>query len=431
MVVGDVPWASYITPFGGANGGMARGPNKLSENSNKGSVAYGLWAIPKVGAVVLLACVDGDPNQRIYLGCLYDQYTPHTMPHGRFMDNTVGPLSSGDAQIMPLLQNYERAFVNFASPEWQSRGADFTVSAVDESQLEKAETDIPDDKKPETRQGYEVTRTELNHENPQTGETYESQTYSITTPGFHAISLDDRAKNCRIRIRSTAGHQILLDDSNERIYVCTAEGNNWIELDQNGNIDIFSARRISVHSEKDMNFTSDETIRMYGKKGVHIQSGGEYRVKAVGDITHKTDANINQFATTNYNVIANETVEYTAVDILHTTSGSMHLNSGVAVNVTASSGIDVKAGSGVTVEGSIINLGGPPAAAADKTNPVEPPDAHLPNKSPEHEPYPRVGLIDTDLDEQPKQTPEFGSDDSRVGREELGDTFDRGPNWRR
>ena len=57
LEVSRIPWATYITPFGGSTIGAGRGsdPNGNSSiNSNGGSVAYGMWAIPKVGAVVHL-----------------------------------------------------------------------------------------------------------------------------------------------------------------------------------------------------------------------------------------------------------------------------------------------------------------------------------------------------------------------------------------
>jgi hypothetical protein len=78
---------------------------------------------------------------------------------------------------------------------------------------------------------------------------------------------------CRMRFRTTAGHQIILDDTNERIYISTAKGRNWIELDEgSGHINVYSASKINVHSENDINLCSDENINIVAKKRVNIES---------------------------------------------------------------------------------------------------------------------------------------------------------------
>src|SRR5690606_25651567 len=90
----------------------------------------------------------------------------------------------------------------------------------------------------------------------------------------------------RVKVRTTHGHQIILDDTNERLYINTCEGNNWIELDKNGNIDIFSNRRVSIHSVKEMNYTTDETFRVTAKKGIHLHSDTELRLTTKSDDIH-------------------------------------------------------------------------------------------------------------------------------------------------
>lgn len=439
MLVKDVPWASYITPFGGSIAGMARGPEKSSLNSNVGEIAYGMWAIPKVGAHVLVACIDGDPSMRVWLGCLFDQYSPHTMPHGRFNENAenvpIGPLSSSGNYIQPLNENNTKAFTDISAAEFKTRAADYTVSAVDPKIVSKEYIEN-DDIEGSKRQGYEKTRAEPNYQSDETGENLDSQTYSITTPGFHSLSMDDRVKNCRIRFRTSAGHQIIMDDSNERMYISTAEGNNWLELDQNGNIDVYSSRRVSIHAESDINITSDEKIRMYGKKGVHIQTDEEIRLRAKKDIVIKTDENTREYAKKKIiKESANDEVLIKAKkDLRAQSQANVQVTGDKNVAVTASGGkMDLKSGSNLIIEGSQIDLNGPPASTASKPSTKEPKDANLPNREPKHEPWPRVMYKKdgTDKDQAPTQEVEFASNSDEVGKKEQGETIKRGPNWRR
>jgi hypothetical protein len=137
-----------------------------------------------------------------------------------------------------------------------------------------------------------------------------SRVYGMSSPGFHSFLMDDRAFNSRVKIRSGAGHQIILDDTNERIYINTFEGNSWIEMDKSGNIDVYAKRRLSFHAEKDINMTSDETVRILGKKGVHIYAGfnqaqdnllappqdGEVRIQSEADMHIISRKNIRQLS---------------------------------------------------------------------------------------------------------------------------------------
>jgi len=439
MPITDIPWATYVTPFGGSNGGGARGPEINPTNSNTGSVAYGLWAIPKVGANVLVACLDGDPMHRLWLGCIFSQYSPHTMPHGRFNggENIQGPHSSSGTFIQPYYDNLNIAFNDeLDSKEFKTRAADFTVSAVRDRNLGKAETGLADDNEKGHRQGYEISRHESNYNTDYEEDNLDSQTYTLSTPGFHSISLDDRKQNGRIRIRTTSGNQIILDDTNERIYVSTPEGANWIEMDRNGNIDIYSERRISIHSENDLNITSDETIRMYGKKGIHLQTDEELRFRAKKDIVTKTDGNTYEYAKKK---IYKESVEdemhiKTKKDIFIQSQGNVQVTGDKNVAVTASGGsMDLKSSGGMTASASVIHFNGPPATPAVKPVMEEPNDANLPNREPKHEPWPRVMYKKdkADQDQAPEQEVEFEKDSDSCGRVEHGETIPRGENWRR
>ena len=282
-----IPWASYASPLGGITPHTSMGPDKSVKTDSV--TAYGMWAIPKIGAQVLVMCVDGNPNFRVWIGCLYTQSTPHTMPHGRFsyQDSSnlsetgkpAGPFSTQEEPILPLYNNLQKAFGTERNTnyEWRTRGADFSVAAVDKAAIDATVSSLADDKDVEVdgftvRTGYGLSRIQPDKTYEVTGKNYDSLVYGLTTPGFHAFSMDDREENCRIRIRTTSGHQIILDDTNERIYISTAEGNNWIEMDQAGNIDIHSERRISVHSAKDINFTTNESFRVTQKKFTFAQA---------------------------------------------------------------------------------------------------------------------------------------------------------------
>lgn len=426
--VEDLPWVMYASPFAGQTELDARGPGL---QTSSGGIAYGMWAIPRVGTQVLVMCIDGNPMNRVYVGSLFNQFSQHTMPHGRFMYDDhpalpktssappYGPYTSTEHPIQPLSDNLERAYGGKSGHryEFQTRGADYAVSSVDVSQLGFTYSKVADDDGAKynnwtSTQGYQAKRIDSSTTQ------YESQVVAITSPGFHALSMDDRQENCRIRLRTTSGHQILMDDTNERIYVSTAEGNNWVEMDQSGSIDVYSTSNVSVHAGQDINFTADGTIRMTAKEGVHLSSGGDVRIKS-GSNMHIT-ANDCIVSTSTYSVNA-DTAQVNSSTLNLTGSSAVNVFSGGNVLVTGST-IQHTAGSHTTSV-NIVRASTTPATAASSVAAQSP---HVPSRVPQHEPWARtMTKSDTTSD------PEFGYDDANVNRVERGRTINRGMFWRR
>ncbi len=438
----DIPWAVYCTPFGGHMQVGTRGPGI---QQSEGSVAYGMWAIPKVNAEVAIVCVDGNPMTRMWIGAIYGQLTPHTMPHGRYMYDDhpalekqgatpvpYGPYTSTEKYIQPLANNIKQQFGNKTTKkfEYQTRGADYTVSRVSVENLEQTYSQVPDDNnvtvdKWTSTQGYQVSRSDPDGKSTITDKNYDSHTYSITTPGFHSLSFDDRQENCRIRLRTTAGHQILLDDTNERIYISPAQGNSWIEIDQCGNIDVYSANRISMHSDKDINFSAKQSIR-FTAKNIHAKVEEQVRIDAGKDINIATKGNCNLQVEKNLsaNILADTNI-LTKQNARITSQGKLDIKS-TDVLALMSSSVTGITGSAVNLTGQSINLNGPTAPQPVAANPTKPEPAFYVNRKPQHEPYARTMTKNDNSTD-----PEFKYDDPRVNRVERGSEIPRGMYWRR
>lgn len=293
-----LPWAIYISPFGGSinNSSFTRGHDPANCTS-QGATQYGFWGIPEQGAHVLVGCVDGDPRRRFYIGTVYEHQEVHGVLTGRWNwgegGSVDGPLTSDNTPLEPLYTNLKKAFVDNSSPEWKTRAADYQAAAVRSDVGE-----IPNSNKGTyLDQQYDEISESEQHEwvkpilgahgydwsgHKGLGSFMSSRVYGYSTPSGHTFIMDDRPFNSRVKFRSAAGHQIILDDTNERIYINTGEGNSWIEMDSSGNIDVFSERRISIHAKKDINFTTDETFRVSAKKGIHLYAGDNHEQEDLG-----------------------------------------------------------------------------------------------------------------------------------------------------
>lgn len=521
--VGDLPFAIYCSPLAGHQQVQSRGPEDGVVTT--GPVAYGMFNIPKVGTDVLIAHLNGDPNLRFWFGALYGLSLSNTLPHGRYTFNNPnagsgdldGPLSSAEQPIQPLYKNQTTQYTRTSAIasndggvglpprknfEWRVRGADFQGSGLgniqknlpgqkvasmsDDRNFSYTEEDGTKFHQGNFTQGSALSRIEPNATyDPGVvdgGQNLDPQTYSWTSPGFSSIALDDRPENCRIRIRTGTGHQIILDDTNERIYISTVDGNNWIEMDQDGSVDIYAARRVSIHAAMDVNITSDQTFRVYAKEGIHMTSGGDIRITATGN------TELNSTGTTNIASTGNMSIQ-TSAELDVNSSANTNIQSGADVNVLSTSNVNVEGstvnilgdntlklsstttsvlGNNTTVTGSetmmvtglatiiqgatTLNMSsgffngdhftqtsGSPvtdASSADSATSAtvpNPKEAYFTNRVPEHEPWGRIMMKQgsTDQDSGNNFTLELSYTDPNVGRMELGQTIPRNSRWHR
>lgn len=473
LQVKQLPWAMYVSPLGGI---VERGSRGVDESEVGGPVAYGMWNVPKVGAYVLVGLVDGDPSMRFYAGCIHPQYMTHTMPHGRYTwsvdDNGLpdGPLDTLEGPIQPLYDSFTEHFTKRGDKhapgtpsdprrnlEWRTRGVDNQTSALANIHVEHEQdgpgsevadhafgnfefTTITEEDGTERvirgpGYGVDQQRPDDNYSNTN-GVNYDSLIYSWTTPGFHSIAMDDRHENSRIRIRTTAGHQIIMDDTNERIYINTAGGESWIEIDQVGNIDVYASNNVSTHAGGDINFFADKTFRVQAKEGIHFQTDGEYRLHALNDIHVRSEANMRMHAVQSLFAEADQEIHIVTGSTLYLTAGSnVESDAGGDFNATAGGEWNMLASSDVTVTGSAINLNGPPAAAAASGASATESEAYWTSRVPEHEPWARVFMKKSkaDQDQGNAHELEFSYDSTEVGRGSLerNESYERNDKWHR
>lgn len=98
---------------------------------------------------------------------------------------------------------------------------------------------------------------------------------SPDTAKTNPASTTSSRKDELIRFRTRSGAQILINEEFGMIYIISRDGNNWIELANDGHIDIYGKESISIHSEGDLNLRANQNI--------NIEAGNDINMKAVGD----------------------------------------------------------------------------------------------------------------------------------------------------
>jgi hypothetical protein len=362
--IDQLPWADYASPLMGFTVDYPAGGIPVA---NQAHSAYGFWAIPKIGATVLVFCLNADPLSRFYFASTVRLHRNRSLPAGRNKDfngktGPFGDAGDGNGNLNPIQPAYDNLRTQF---QGQVDDSIAQTRGVYERQVAQAK----DDK--DGKEGYASNPADPSYLDP--------QTYCLVTPGRHAMIMQDDPRWSRLRLKTAEGHQIIFDDTNERIYMSTAKGKTWVELDQDGHIHVFAAESISFRAGKDINFFADRDINFEADRSFHVKANN-------GDIRLATEKT--------YHLIAKENIIISACGIFDMTSEkSLKITASDNIDIRAmkdlaagaNRNIDIRAGKHITETAPRIDLNGPVARMADIAS--CPTLAQAPSIVPGHEPW--------------------------------------------
>jgi hypothetical protein len=150
-----------------------------------------------------------------------------------------------------------------------------------------------------------------------------------------------------VRIRTRTGHQILLHNSEDLIYIGNARGTSWIEMSSNGKIDIYAEDSISVHTKNDINFLADRDINFEAGRNVNIKATERVQVESVTDTNIIVGADGKITTTGKFDINTGDTNKFTSGGDTHISAantaidgGDINFNSGVATEAESAEALD-------------------------------------------------------------------------------------------
>ena len=359
---------SYASPFAGTTSIFEQGTNvKEYDDTIK---SYGFWAVPPdVDARVLVAFAAGKLDKGYWFACLFQRGTQVSIP-GIPAKNTW----SGENKP--------------AAPKNRKDSDPDLEKYVEHKPMSNAlkQQGLADDPIRGT------TTSSATRESP-------SKVIGLLTPGQHQFVMDDGDKDGNsklIRLRTTSGTQLLLDDTSGHVYIISKAGESWMELSADG--------RIHIYGSKDISIRTQENLNLYADKSINIEAGIDVNIKTGNDIHLEAGSNIKTLA---------------GQDTLITSGSTSNINSGIAHYETA----------------GVIHMNGPTASATDAftLNSLavnQGVTTSICTTVPEHEPwYGHSGSISPvgagnqqiQKDPNPKQTPrqpEAGEQGSPIAKQE-------------
>jgi hypothetical protein len=418
---GQVFQVRYLNPFYGVTSAEFLGNENTYNDSQK---SYGMWFVPPdVGGIVMVIFVEGDTTKGYWMGCVQDEFMnfmvpgiaateandePGRAPTAEFNRQANDIAISDPEQIYKPVHPLKTVLTNQGLIEDDIRGIT-TSSARREwpSAVFGISTPGPVDKQENAKQGNigkaesEVTGAFVSRlggttfvmddgddkfirMTPASDGPPEYESLEVLGEGETPAGRKTIPHNELVRIRTRTGHQILMHNSEDLIYIGNARGTSWIELSSDGKIDIFAEDSISVHTKQDFNF--------YANRDFNIEVGRNFNLKVAGRYQQEVGENFNLIVKGDRTiaVAGNQNIEVTGNQLITTkgdldistsgttklySDGSFNLKSSGNNNFTTDGNTNINSGGNHIEEASMIHMNGPSAESAAKASAAAPPEA--------------------------------------------------------
>ena len=364
---------SYASPFMGTTNPQ-RGtqlPNKDNKYGNTPNT-YGLWMVPPdIGVEVICLFIGGDPLRGYWMACVNSAIGRHMIPGIAASADLDLTNASPDVRqtlnsssIAPVVEfnNNNSELVRrpafYANPKpvhepqyrilkEQGLDRDTTRGLVTSSSQRESPSQVfgistpgrpfpdnaaddPDAYLAKVRAG---TLTEFDY------------SYS-TRKGGHTIIMDDGdivGKDQLIRLRTGKGHQIMMNDSENTLYVSHADGTSWIEMNSQGAIHVYSNSGFNLRSKGAINVHTDSDFNLQANN-INIRSNNRLNVNALATTVLLSKLNIE-------------------------TLGQTTLLAGGGLTMESSAQASLKAGGRISMDGASIYQN---SGSSDSAPPVDP-----------------------------------------------------------
>jgi len=371
----------YASPFAGQTPRTKVGANDTYQDTQH---SYGMWMVPPdIGTMVLITLVEGRTDFGFWIACIPDPFQNFTVPDGRtatVINSTGAKLPVGEYNaalvepegqpqptkyIKPVNTDFTNILFEQGLNEDEVRGL---TSSSARRELPSAvfgiNTPGPLDKR-QNAPTFPHGKGEIDYYKSRLGGTsivmddgddkFLRKGPASTTP-FEYVDVENsnddadltKPANELFRIRTRTGHQLLMHNTEDLIYIGNAKGTTWIEMTANGKIDIYAQDSVSVHTEndlnvtadRDINFTANENMSLIAGKNIAIDAGNNIGMSAIENISENAGETLSLIGQTGVAVYGNEKVSIISGGTLDIQSKlQMTIASGEGIGLTGQGGI--------------------------------------------------------------------------------------------
>ena len=360
---------SYCPPFYGATP-----RSKASGTAGAGTYpgnqsSYGMWFTPPdMGVSVLCFFVAGDPKLGYYVGCVPDQGLNRMIPAIGASDKYVKTNANqetyfANSKLLPVTEvnnapentkiSENPKFFDQPKPVHAYVAAVLFQQGLSDDPIRGSIGSSSQRESPSSCYGISTPGRAIYAGGASDANITKQVTGAGVAPGAatvigrrggHSLVMDDgnlEGTDNLIRIRTAKGHQITMSDDGNAFYICHANGQTWVELGQEGTLDVFSTNSINLRTEG--------TINIHADQDVNINAGGTLNIRA------NTATNLQSLG---------------PIDVA--SKGALTLFSEGKVGIKANSTFAIKSklatidgGAGLSLKATLVNLNGGPTLGVD------------------------------------------------------------------
>jgi hypothetical protein len=355
---GNLFTCKYLSPFYGVTSPDALSAAGGVYDYESTQHSYGMWMVPPdIDTRVMVIFVEGKKSQGYWFGCIQEPYMNHMIPGLAASRDTE--TEAGDKKKV-----YGSDYVPAGEPN-----RDLFASAGGAAGIDKLLKPIHPFANTLRNQGLSqdtvrgTTTSSARRESPssvfgistpgrpnntdpykgQLGTSDNIQNVTVVKDAGHTFVMDDgdsNGDNQLIRLRTSSGHQLLMNDTAGVMYLANAKGTVWMEFSNDGAVDIYAQKGYNIRSGGDINFHAEGDINMYANRNIKIKAnehlGQDPTDRTIKGIISIDGSIINQLANRSMNLSVNEGYYSlrTAMGIytqaaggqqIHQASGQVHL----------------------------------------------------------------------------------------------------------
>lgn len=355
---------SYCSPFFG---------NNDVQNRNEQPQSYGFWFVPPdIGVKVLCTFISGDPYRGYWFGCVPEWPHHHMVPG---MANTKWRPGGKDEPVLEHNFKKEDGYKEFYKKQDK---VNEIQSAIYKKQglIDPSNGKADEIRGPGTSTSFRETPSRVfgiatpgPEVEPPTSDKKKGGPSVKARKGGHMFIMDDGTandhppKNQMIKLRTSTGHTIVMNDTAGCIYIINAAGSAWFEMDDSGNIKAFSKNVITMHADNGFKFETPQSFQITAKSFDLSVSGP---IKVTGntiDMASVIDTRIGAGQNTTGQ------------------SGSLHLTARTGTYLTGKQFMKINGGQRLDIQAGLITLN------STQVQQATPPVKATPCVGPTKEPY--------------------------------------------
>lgn len=351
----------YMSPFYGLTKSTApSGPTDYGD-STKNPISYGMWSSPPdIGTQVICIFIKGDPAYGYYIGGVPEPEALHMVPAIGSSDNVTlneaEANSYGGATRLPVTNmntnNLSKAdsagFLDTAKPVHSYAATILFQQGLIRDPV-RGVIGTSSQRESPSRVGWGVsTPGRPIYPGGYTDSTLLDAAKSATATGLvtvsrragHSIVMDDGdviGQDKLVRLRTSLGHQILMSDSGQCLFIIHANGQSWIELGKEGTIDLYSSNSVNIRTQGDLNLHADNNININAMKALNI-SAETIKMTSEKETAQKVGTDFSFMSTGKYTIKVGEGMSmsstgeasYLSATTMYINGSIINLNSGAA-----------------------------------------------------------------------------------------------------